>query len=78
MDSAQFKWARGQLGLSIDQLSEIIDVNQKTIRIWERGDRNPHPTAGRVMGWMLNGFRPDEFPETPRYPPTAEPGAAGG
>lgn len=58
-----FKEARRQLGLSASRLGAILDVDPSTIRRWEMSDdrstsRPPHPTAARVLQWMLDGFRP--------------------
>lgn len=67
MTSEDFKEARQKLGLTQSQLGEILNTNPSTIRKWEMsGDRStsraPNPVAARVMGWMLQGFRPPQFP----------------
>lgn len=65
MTPAQFKVARQTLGLSQSQLGRILDTDPRTIRKWEHDDgtRPPNPVASRVMGWMLAGYRPPEWPE---------------
>lgn len=68
MTPDQFKEARRKLGLTQSQLAAILDTNPSTIRRWEMRDarstsRPPNPIAARVMRWMLDGFRPPEFPE---------------
>lgn len=68
MDSTQFKAARHALGLSLGELSHILNTAERAIRKWE-GDvdastsRSPNPVAARVMTWMLDGYRPPEWPE---------------
>lgn len=52
------------LGLSGKQLAEIMGVDVRTVRRWEEiGGRQPSPTAVRVVQWMLDGFRPPEWPD---------------
>ena len=67
MRAQEFKEARKTLGLTQSQLGQILNTNPATIRKWEMNDdrstsRDPNPVAARVMKWMLNGFRPPEFP----------------
>ena len=60
----EFKSARRKLGLSASELGHILNTDPRTIRRWERDDgtRPPNHIACRVMGWMLNGYRPPEWP----------------
>lgn len=64
MTPAEFKEARRELGLTAAALGHILDTNPRTIRKWELDDgtRPPNPIACRVLEWMLNGYRPPEFP----------------
>lgn len=67
MTPSEFKEARQQLGLSQRELGDLIDTNPVTIRKWETDDKNsssrkPNPVASKVMRWLLDGFRPPEFP----------------
>lgn len=58
-----FKDARKALGLSIRDVAHIINSNEKTVRIWERSEgRGPNPVAARIMIWLLDGYRPPEWP----------------
>ncbi|MFK5997851.1 MAG: hypothetical protein QM492_07055 [Rhodobacterales bacterium] len=68
MTSAEFKAGRNQLGLTQSQLGHILDTAPQTIRKWEMpADRSTarqvNPIAARVMHWMLDGYRPAEFPK---------------
>lgn len=67
MTSEEFMEARQLLGLSQSQLGGILDTEPRTIRKWEAtggsNARSPNPVACQVMRWMLDGFRPPEFPE---------------
>jgi DNA-binding transcriptional regulator YiaG len=60
MTPQQFKEARQSLSLTQSQLGDILDVNKRTIRKWETLEgpnaRQPHPTACRVMQWILDGL----------------------
>lgn len=65
----EFKQARRKLGLTQSQLGAILDTAPQTIRKWEMGEecstaRSVNPIAARVMRWMLNGYRPPEFPKS--------------
>lgn len=59
-----FKKARQTLGLSASQLGDILGTDPRTIRRWEsEGDPRPvNPIAARVMQWLLDGYRPPEWP----------------
>ena len=66
MTPTEFKQARQSLGLSVTDLAHILAVGPRTVRSWEQPagsrSRDPSPTACRVMEWMLNGYRPPEWP----------------
>lgn len=67
MSPQEFKEARQQLGLTQSQLGKIIDTAPQTIRKWEMDEsrntaRSVNPVAAKVMRWMLDGFRPPEWP----------------
>ncbi|MEP5730819.1 MAG: helix-turn-helix domain-containing protein [Sulfitobacter sp.] len=67
MTSEEFKEARQKLGLTLTQIAVILDTDPRTIRKWEATQgtnaRSPNPVAARVVTWMLNGFRPPEWPK---------------
>jgi transcriptional regulator with XRE-family HTH domain len=63
MTPEEFKKTREGLGLSLNQLSKILGVETRTIRKWEdKTSLPPNPIASRVLGWMVDGFRPPEWP----------------
>lgn len=66
MTPDQFKEARQSLGLTLSELAAILNTDPRTIRKWEavhgNSARAPNPVAVQVMGWMLGGFRPPEWP----------------
>lgn len=67
MTSEEFKEARRKLGLTQLELGQILDTAPQTIRKWEMPDtrstaRSVNPVAARVMGWLLSGWRPPEWP----------------
>lgn len=68
MTPAAFKAARQRLGLTAAALARILGVDTRTVQSWEAemGSRRraPPPTACRVMEWMINGYRPPEWPVT--------------
>ena len=56
MTPQEFKTARQTLGLSISELSFVLDIQERTIRKWEL-DSDPRPVnplAAQVMGWMIS------------------------
>lgn len=83
MSPEEFKAARIKLGLSMKQAGELLGVNFSTIKRWEAGEGSQrvavNPTAARAMRWMLDGFRPPEWPARPAAgksgPPPKDEGA---
>lgn len=70
MTPEEFKAARYELGLSISQAAHVLGVNTSTLKKWEMPSSastgaKVNPTAVRAMRWMLDGFRPPEWPEAP-------------
>lgn len=68
MTPSQFKQARQQLGLSLSELAAILGVDDRTIRKWEAPEdtnsaRPPNPIAVRVVQWLLDGYRPPQWPK---------------
>lgn len=67
MTPEEFKAARRKLGLTQSELGRVLDTAPQTIRKWEMPPENStargvNPIAARVMRWLLDGFRPPEFP----------------
>lgn len=67
MTPEEFKAARQRLGLTQAQLGHVLNTAPQTIRKWEMPPQNStargvNPIAARVMRWMLDGWRPPEFP----------------
>jgi DNA-binding transcriptional regulator YiaG len=63
----EFKAARRKLGLTQAELGAVLDTAPQTIRKWEMPPENStargvNPVAARVMRWLLDGFRPPEWP----------------
>lgn len=69
MSPEEFKAARLKLGLSMRQTAHIFDVDISTMKRWETQTAavktKVNPTAARAMRWMLDGFRPPEWPDIP-------------
>lgn len=71
MTKQQFRAGRLRLGLSVKQMAEILDTNASTIARWEAPESAStmtplNPTAARVMQWLLDGFRPPQWPNQMR------------
>ena len=66
MTSEEFKQARLKLGLTLSELGAILSTDPRTIRKWEATSgtnaRAPNPVAAQAVRWMLDGFRPPEWP----------------
>lgn len=67
MTPEQLKKARQTLGLSISQMALILNVTERTLRRYEETDpskqqRPPHPSSVRIIEWMLDGYRPEQWP----------------
>lgn len=65
MNGSEFKAARERLGLTYGELGAILgDIRPDTIRKkWERDEPSPSPMACQTLKWMLEGFRPPEWPD---------------
>lgn len=65
MTGAEFKAARERLGLTYSELGAILGgIRADTIRRkWEVDQPGPSPMACQIVGWMLEGYRPPEWPE---------------
>lgn len=60
MTALEFKEFRKSLGLSVNQLSRILNINSTTIRRWEmeshyKSARPPNPIACEVLKWIRDG-----------------------
>ena len=67
MNNREFREARHKLGLTQQQLADVLGTAPTTIRKWEAGadkstSRNPNPVAVRAISWMVAGFRPPQWP----------------
>lgn len=67
MTGEEFKAGREYLGLSQSEIGYILNTEPRTIRKWEAPNdttnaRSVNPVAAQVMRWMLDGFRPPEYP----------------
>lgn len=49
----QFAAARHKLDLSVSQCARLVNVELRTIRRWESGERDPHPSACRILELCL-------------------------
>ena len=64
MTPAEILAARKALGLTQEQLAEVMGMRGKTtISEWEGGKRNPTAAAVRLMRAYLEGYRPQDWPE---------------
>lgn len=68
MTHDEFKAARKTLGLTQGQLAELFGVTLHTVQRWEMSSDKKssialHPTAATAMRWLLDGFRPPEWPK---------------
>lgn len=70
MTPEEIKAARLSLGLTAAQVAHIMDVDVATVQAYEAPPgsasapkRGVNKTAARVMGWLLAGFRPPQWPQ---------------
>ena len=68
MDHLEFKEARTELGLTQNQLGQMLDTDGGTIRRIEMSPdkntaRTPAPRMIRLLKAYLTGYRPDDWPE---------------
>lgn len=64
MTPEEFKKARQALGLTQFQLARLLNANPRTVSRWEEvgGGHPPNPIACRALEWMLDGYRPSDWP----------------
>lgn len=62
--------AREGLGLTREELAHIIGCHESTITRYENGHRQPDVTACRIMDWLMEGWRPPEWPARLQRPVT--------
>jgi DNA-binding transcriptional regulator YiaG len=60
VNSLEFKAARQTLGLSVNELADILATNPVTVRRWEMDNdkntaRDPNPIACQVLKWLAAG-----------------------
>lgn len=66
MTPDEFKQAQHTLGLSDSQLAAILGVTKATVSKYKTtaaSGSKPNATAAQVMRWLLDGFRPPEWPD---------------
>lgn len=64
MTPHQFKEGRQKLALSQAKCAKVFGVSKRTLEYWEADDgkRPVHPTAIKMMEWLLTGARPPNWP----------------
>lgn len=67
MKPIEIKQARQTLGLSANQLGDMLDTDGQTIRRMEQSEtaktfRTPAPRMVRLIRAYLDGYRPDDWP----------------
>lgn len=65
---ARIRDARRAMGLTQDELADVIGVGMRQIQYYEAGESNPYRTLRRIaeatnrsVGWFLHGDRPTEL-----------------
>lgn len=49
------------LDISVTRAAMLIGAPESTIKKWLKGERPVHPTAARMLRWMLDGYRPENW-----------------
>ncbi len=49
------------LKMSKSRFSLLIGAPEATVHAWVRGRRPVHPTAAKMLDWMLDGVRPETW-----------------
>ncbi|WP_306150687.1 hypothetical protein [Roseovarius sp. MMSF_3281] len=47
--------------MTTGQFAALISTPDDTVRSWVRGRRPVHPTAARMLDWLIEGYRPADF-----------------
>ena len=63
MSGQEFAQIRADLGLSVEELADLLDVEPDLISYWESGEGPVLPVGRRVMRWLEAGYRPDAWPK---------------
>jgi DNA-binding XRE family transcriptional regulator len=48
-------------GNSMPRASLVLRAPESTVKSWRREKRPVHPTAGVMMDWLLDGYRPPDW-----------------
>lgn len=59
--SEGFRAARERLELSLPRCARLLNVDERTLKRWEGGQRPPHPTAAAMLRGLLEGWRPRDW-----------------
>lgn len=65
MSPEERKAARRKLGLTQSQLALILGTSKRAVEGYEAqtaAAQRSNPIADRVLRWLLDGFRPPEWP----------------
>lgn len=60
--AAGFRQALDELRISTEVAARLLTVNSGTIKRWKSGEVPVHPTAARMVSWLLSGYRPPSWP----------------
>ena len=68
MTHDELRAARAKLGLEQTRMAAVLAVDLKSYQRWEASpdmaySREVPPLVARVVQWLLDGFRPPEFPD---------------
>lgn len=80
MTPAQFKAARLSLGLSVNQMAQMLGMSEVQVRRMEAhpdvaSSRPVSPTTQRLVEAFLAGYRPQDWPKPQRAPAGAPRGS---
>jgi len=82
MTPEEIKSARNALGLSVGGLARMLETDELSVRRMEMAPtkstaRTPAPRMLRLIRAYLDGYRPDDWPQTQKSPGAEAPGPSG-
>jgi DNA-binding transcriptional regulator YiaG len=59
-----FKAGMDRLRIGFERVARLMNVDGRSVKRWCSGAQPVHPTAAAMLRWLLDGYRPYDWPQT--------------